>query len=518
MSHRWISPVGRRFRVATLRVTLGFALAALLVAPARSDSDFQTWLAALRAEAEAQGISAETLDRALSGVEPIERVIELDRRQPEFTQTFWRYLDQRISEQRIERGHVMLAEHQALFQEVGERYGVQPRFLAAFWGLESNYGSYTGDHRVIDALVTLAYDPRRGDFFRTQLIDALKIIDEGHIAPETMMGSWAGAMGHVQFIPSTFRNYAVDQDGDGRRDIWQSLPDALGSAANFLSEIGWDATRTWGREVRLPAGFDWELAGLERRKTLADWQALGVRKIDGRDLPAVELEASLVVPGVGEVGKAFALVHDRPVKTLPVAAGLGGGSADAAAALRLIARANPGELSNEIAAQLAPQLGSDVAVCLDSAPALMTGRGEVVTPLRGFPACGVLLANPGVKLATKDVYGALNAAPIDSAPPMPEIPNLAGDFEKLIDFARTRANDLEPVAVARAPEIQAVLATLNKLEGAQLVRLSGSGPTCFAVFATPQKAHAAAASLAQQEPDWWIASGSLGDPDPGKPR
>lgn len=304
MGQRWIIPgilpVVRWFRVATL----GIALAALLIAPARSDGDFQTWLAALRAEAEAQGISAETLDRALSGVEPIERVIELDRRQPEFTQTFWRYLDQRISEQRIERGHAMLAEHQALFQEVGQRYGVQPRFLAAFWGLESNYGSYTGDHRVIDALVTLAYDPRRGDFFRAQLIDALKIIDEGHIAPETMMGSWAGAMGHVQFIPSTFRNYAVDQDGDGRRDIWQSLPDALGSAANFLTEIGWDATRTWGREVRLPQGFDWELAGLDRRKTLAEWQALGVRKIDGRSLPAVDLEASLVAPG-GHKGPAF---------------------------------------------------------------------------------------------------------------------------------------------------------------------------------------------------------------------
>lgn len=237
---------------------------------------------------------------------------------------------------------------------------------------------------------------------------------------------------------------------------------------------------------------------------------------------AAELGADNLIIDAAKAAKAkephLTLGQFRLVKTLPVAAGLGGGSADAAAALRLIARANPGELSNEIAAQLAPQLGSDVAVCLDSAPALMTGRGEVVTPLRGFPACGVLLANPGVKLATKDVYGALNAAPIDSASPMPEIPNLAGDFEKLIDFARTRANDLEPVAVARAPEIQAVLATLNKLEGAQLVRLSGSGPTCFAVFATPQKAHAAAASLAQQEPDWWIASGSLGDPDPGKPR
>ncbi len=301
MGQRWILPVARRL----FRVTIPyFALAALLTSPARSDGGFQAWLAALRAEAEAQGISAETLDRALSGVEPIARIIELDRRQPEFTQTFWRYMDQRVTDQRIETGRQQLAEHQALFREVGQRYGVQPRFLAAFWGLESNYGSYTGDYPVIDALVTLAYDPRRGAFFRSQLIDALKIIDQGNIAPENMMGSWAGAMGHVQFIPSTFRSYAVDQDGDGRRDIWQSLPDALGSAANFLSQIGWDPTKTWGREVRLPEGFDWELAGLERRMKLSEWQALGVRRIDGRNLPAVDLEASLVVPG-GHKGPAF---------------------------------------------------------------------------------------------------------------------------------------------------------------------------------------------------------------------
>ena len=300
MGHRWILPLVSCLKAAAL----SFALAALFTSPARADEAFQAWLTALRAEATAQGVSPQTLDRALTGVEPIARIVELDRRQPEFTQTFWRYLDQRISDQRIERGRAMLAEHQALFREVGQRYGVQPRFLAAFWGLESNYGSYTGDYPVIDALVTLAYDRRRSDFFRTQLLEALKILDQGHIPPDRMMGSWAGAMGHVQFIPSTFRHYAVDQDGDGRRDIWESLPDALGSAANFLSRIGWDPNRSWGREVRLPDDFPWELAGLDQRKKLADWQALGVRRVDGQDLPAVDLDASLVAPG-GHMGPAF---------------------------------------------------------------------------------------------------------------------------------------------------------------------------------------------------------------------
>ena len=202
----------------------------------------------------------------------------------------------------------------------------------------------------------------------------------------------------------------------------------------------------------------------------------------------------------------------RLVKTLPVAAGLGGGSADAAAALRLIVRANPDEMSEEMASEIAPAVGSDVAACLRSAPALMTGRGEVVTPVRGFPACGVLLANPGVPLTTKDVYGALNALPMDAVPKMPEIPDFAGDFEMLIDYAATRANDLEPVAVRLVPAIEGVLTALRVLRGARLARLSGSGPTCFAMFATPQEACGAAASLAQRAPGWFIAWGILGDP------
>ncbi len=303
MGHRrisWILPALACLRAAALCLVL----AAALSPPARADAAFQAWLSDLRAEAAAQGISPGTLDRALTGVEPIPRIIELDRRQPEFTQTFWRYFDLRVTEQRIERGRALLEEQAELFRAISERYGVQPRFLAAFWGLESNYGSATGEYPVIDALVTLAYDERRSAFFRAQLLDALKIVDEGNIAPDRMMGSWAGAMGHVQFIPSTFRHYAVDQDGDGRRDIWDSLPDALGSAANFLSQIGWDPNGTWGEEVRVPADFSWELAGLDQRKTLAEWQAIGVRDAAGRDLPTTAQTASLVAPG-GHTGPTF---------------------------------------------------------------------------------------------------------------------------------------------------------------------------------------------------------------------
>lgn len=305
MGYRWILPAASCLRA----VALCLVLAGLCALPAKADGAFQAWLTALRAEAEAQGVSAETLDRALTGVEPIARIIELDRRQPEFTETFWHYLDLRVTDERIARGRALLAEQADLFRAVSERYGVQPRFLAAFWGLESNYGSSTGDYPVIAALVTLAYDERRGDFFRGQLLDALKILDQGNVEPDRMTGSWAGAMGHVQFIPSTFRQYAVDQDGDGRRDIWNSLPDALGSAANFLHQIGWDPNGTWGQEVQVPAGFAWDLAGLDQRKTLREWQALGVRGADGRDLPASDLSASLLAPG-GHTGPTFLVFHN----------------------------------------------------------------------------------------------------------------------------------------------------------------------------------------------------------------
>lgn len=203
----------------------------------------------------------------------------------------------------------------------------------------------------------------------------------------------------------------------------------------------------------------------------------------------------------------------RLVKTLPIAAGIGGGSADAAAALRLIARANAGASPGTIAAELAPQLGSDVAVCLGSEAALITGRGEIVSRVEGFPPCGVVLANPGLPLATADVYGALEAPPVPATPEPAPPPDFAGDFEKLIAYASPRGNDLEAAATELVPEIGTVLSALSGLDGARLARLSGSGPTCFAVFATPREALRAATVLAQSEPDWWIAASTLGTPE-----
>jgi len=285
-----------------------------LARPGACTEDFSTWLEDLRQEALANGISAATLHEALDDLQPIPRVIELDRRQPEFTQTFWRYLDARVTEGRVERGRLLLELHAELLDAIEKQYGVQPRFLVAFWGLETNFGDYLGSFPVIASLATLAYDPRRSDFFRSELLAALSIIDGGHISANEMVGSWAGAMGQPQFMPSTFARFAVDADGDGRRDIWYSLPDVFASAANFLSKSGWQGDKTWGREVRLPAGFNLALTGLEVEKTLAAWQALGVRRINGDDLPRVNMKASLLLPA-GHAGPAF-LVYNNYRTTL----------------------------------------------------------------------------------------------------------------------------------------------------------------------------------------------------------
>jgi membrane-bound lytic murein transglycosylase B len=271
--------------------------------------EFSSWLEELRQEARTVGISESTLHEALDNLDPIPRVIELDRRQPEFTQTFWRYLDSRVTEKRIERGRTLLKKHKGLFDTIERRYGVQPRFLVAFWGLETNFGDYLGSFSVIGSLATLAHDPRRSDFFRSELLAALSIIDDGHISAANMLGSWAGAMGQPQFMPSTFVRYAVDGDSDGRQDIWYTLPDVFASAANFLSESGWQGDKTWGREVKIPSDFNLELTGKKVKKTLAAWQNLGVRKITGQELPKVDIEASLILPA-GHAGPAF-LVYNN---------------------------------------------------------------------------------------------------------------------------------------------------------------------------------------------------------------
>jgi membrane-bound lytic murein transglycosylase B len=274
-----------------------------------SGQAFRDWLDVLRVEARGKGISDATLDAALGDIAPVLAVVERDRRQPEFTQTFWAYLRQRVSDERVKRGRALLARHRDLLNGIYAQYGVPPRYLIAFWGLETNFGDYLGGFRVIDALATLAYDRRRARFFRGELLGALQILEEGHITPDAMTGSWAGAMGQMQFIPSTFIGYAVDHTGDGRKDIWGSLPDAFSSAANFLFKLGWRAEEPWGWEVLLPRDFDLMLATMKVKKTLAQWSALGVRRTDGKALPQLEREGAILLPQ-GHKGPAF-LVYDN---------------------------------------------------------------------------------------------------------------------------------------------------------------------------------------------------------------
>jgi len=290
----------RGFLGATLALALG-----LLAAPAAATAPpFSDWLATLRQEALSQGIDAAILDQALRGLEPIPRVVELDRRQPEGQMTYREYRARVLSQTRIERGRALLREHRPLLDRVAAEFGVQPRFIVALWGVESSYGDYKGQFPVVAALATLAYDGRRARFFRGELMHALRILDNGDIAADQMLGSWAGAMGQSQFMPSSYLSYAVDFDGDGRRDIWTSLPDVFASIANYLARAGWNDRHTWGREVSLAGELNGGARGLEVRRPLPEWQALGVRRADGEDLPAVALDASLLHTDDGE-GPAY---------------------------------------------------------------------------------------------------------------------------------------------------------------------------------------------------------------------
>ena len=268
------------------------------------EQTFAEWREQLRAEAFSLGISEKTL-LAIDGLEaPIERVLELDNAQPEFIQTFTRYLSLRITPLQINRGQALLRQYAVLLEEVRQRYGVQPHYLVSFWAIESNYGRATGGFSVLQALATLAFDPRRADFFRTELLTALKIIDDGHIAVDNMSGSWAGAMGQLQFLPSVFARYGIDGDNDGKIDIWNSLPDIFHSAANFLSQSGWRGDERWGREVLLPSNFDFSLTGTRTRKPLQEWNDLGIIQMNGSPIPVANMQASVILPA-GAGGPAF---------------------------------------------------------------------------------------------------------------------------------------------------------------------------------------------------------------------
>ncbi|WP_424011104.1 lytic murein transglycosylase [Marinobacter sp.] len=289
----------QRLSVAGLLLAL-----ALPVTAETSDTEaFGQCIARLKDHAIEAGVSTKTADDVLAKVEYLDRVIELDRRQPEFTTTFADYLNRRVNEDRISKGRELLKEHRELLARVTRETGVPAPYLVSFWGLETNFGSYFGKMSVPSSLATLACDPRRSGFFTEQLTAALRIIDEGAIAPEQMEGSWAGAMGHVQFMPTVFLKHAVDGDGDGKRDLWNSLPDAMMSAGNFLQHLGWDGDYRWGREVRLPTDFDYSLAD-GRRLELAEWNKLGITDAFGNALADEPIDAALVVPS-GHRGPAF---------------------------------------------------------------------------------------------------------------------------------------------------------------------------------------------------------------------
>ncbi|MDH3604109.1 MAG: lytic murein transglycosylase, partial [Candidatus Tectomicrobia bacterium] len=289
-----VCPITTGRTLILLGLVAGVVTAVLPATAPAQDQAFSTWLQELRAEASQRGIQAATLDAALRDVKVLPRVIELDGKQPEVTLTFAQYLQRVIPDTRVHTGRQLLKQHQTLLNQVAATYGVPAPVIVALWGIESDYGRRTGGFSVISALATLAYDGRRSAYFRRELLDALQILDEGHISPDQMTGSWAGAMGQSQFMPSSFINRAVDYNDDGRRDIWTTLGDVFASTANYLARAGWRKGQLWGREVKLPADFDTALAGLNIQKSLAAWQALGVRRANGHHLPTVDRQASII--------------------------------------------------------------------------------------------------------------------------------------------------------------------------------------------------------------------------------
>jgi membrane-bound lytic murein transglycosylase B len=265
------------------------------VAQAQEQS-FSQWLGRFRAEALAAGIGAATFDRAMAGVRPIPHIIELDHRQPEGKLRFSDYVRRLASPQRQAGVRQHLADDRALLAEVGRRYGVQPRFIVALWGMETDFGHFPGDFPVLASLATLAYDGRRAALFERELIAALRIVQRDGIPPSELRGSWAGAMGQCQFMPSSFLQYAVSYRGTGRPDIWSNRADVFASIANYLARLGWNDRENWGRMVQAPPGIPVTSLGVGVQKSLAEWRRLGVRNADGGALPMANIPASLLMP------------------------------------------------------------------------------------------------------------------------------------------------------------------------------------------------------------------------------
>ena len=285
------------------------------IVPAASQATnkgFQRWIKSFRSRANAKGITNSTMDRAFRGVTFNDYVIDKDRNQSEFTKTLWAYLDSAASDTRVSNGKKALKRQSRVLRGIEAKYGVDKEVVAAVWGLESAYGTFRGDINVIEALATLAYDGRRGKFFEAQLIDALKILQSGDVAPAKMTGSWAGAMGHTQFIPTSYQAFAVDFTGDGKRDIWSDIPaDALASTAAYLKKHGWVSGQPWGVEVTVPRDFNYALANRKIKKLPSDWAKLGVRDTKGKAVRNFG-QASLLLPA-GHQGAAFLIFKNFSV-------------------------------------------------------------------------------------------------------------------------------------------------------------------------------------------------------------
>ncbi len=273
---------------------------------------YAQWVEQFKQEAASQGISRSLLDQAFADTYPDETIIRLDRKQPEGSMMLSKYLGNVVTQSRVNQGKRKYQQYRGLLDEIGARYGVQPRFIVALWGIETSYGQVTGGFNIVEALATLAYDGRRADFFRKELLSSMQILQQGHIGVAQFKGSWAGAMGQSQFMPSTFISFAQDYNGDGHKNIWTDQADVFASIANYLSQLGWNDQVNWGREVRVPVGFSRAEADLKIKKSVAEWSALGVTKLDGSALPnESEIYGSVVFPDGDKGGNRSFLVYEN---------------------------------------------------------------------------------------------------------------------------------------------------------------------------------------------------------------
>jgi membrane-bound lytic murein transglycosylase B len=283
----------------------------LVSQPINAKPTFDQYLSYLKLESIEQGYTRDFVDRVFTDVSYRKKSVIADKNQPETKLTLDKYLATRVPDWKVKKAIDLMAQHHVLLEQVEQQFGVQKRFIVALWGNESNFGSIMGKHSVINSLVTLAYEGRREALFKKQLFAALKILQEGHVDLQKFVGSWAGAMGQSQFMPTSFLDYAVDFDNDGRKDIWNNKADVFASIANFLKSEGWSNQITWGRQVTVPDNFDFSLAGLKSssKRLLADWQSMGVRRYDGMNLPDLTIRGSLIAPD-GESGRIF-LVYEN---------------------------------------------------------------------------------------------------------------------------------------------------------------------------------------------------------------